>query len=90
PPGDVDRRGVNEIAEAFGMQSISVDIEPKLTAEEIKVIGDFAYLVGISLATISPKDGGQTNKVKLRIVWLLRKEAGIWKIAREIWNSKPL
>jgi uncharacterized protein (TIGR02246 family) len=90
PPGDADRRGVNEIAEAFGMQSISVAIEPKLTAEEIQVIGNLAYVVGISLATITPKDGGQSNKVKLRIVWLLRKEAGTWKIAREIWNSKPL
>ncbi len=90
PPGDADRRGVNEIAEAFGMQSISVAIEPKLTAEEIQVNGNFAYIVGISLATITPKDGGQSNKVKLRIVWLLRKEAGTWKIAREIWNSKPM
>jgi uncharacterized protein (TIGR02246 family) len=90
PPGDADRRGVNEIAEAFGMQSISVAIEPRLTAEEIQVIGNLAYVVGISLATITPKEGGQSNKVKLRIVWLLRKEAGTWKIAREIWNSKPL
>lgn len=90
PPGAPDRRGVNEIAQAFGMQSISVNIEPKLTAEEIQVMGNFGYIVGSSLATISPKDGSEAHKVKLRVVWLLRKEEGSWKIAREIWNAKPM
>lgn len=90
PPGSPDRRGLKEIGEAFGMQAKSVNLEPKLTAEEVQVMGNFSYIIGSSLATISPKDGSQAHKAKLRVVWLLRKEEGAWKIAREIWNLKPM
>jgi uncharacterized protein (TIGR02246 family) len=90
PPGSRDRRGLKEIAEGFAEQASHVRIEPSLTAEEVEVMGNFAYVVGTSLATVYPKDGSQSSKLKFRVVWLLQKEDGAWKIAREIWNSKPL
>ena len=90
PPGEADAHGVNKIAEAFGNQSIHVNIDPKLTAEEIKILGNFAFLVGSSIAQIHAKDGSPSTTAKLRLVWLLEKVEGTWKISREIWNSKPM
>lgn len=89
PPGHADQRGKNAIAAAFGEQANAISIEPNLKAEEIEVMGNFAYVVGTSVAGITPKDGSQPSQVKLRIVWLLQKDRGTWKIAREIWNAKP-
>jgi len=90
PPGEADRQGVTEIVKGFAAQIAEKDIDPTFTAEEIEVIGDFGYVVGISEATIHPKDGSASKKAKFRALWLMKKEQGIWKIDRQIWNSKPL
>lgn len=90
PPNVPDQRGITEIVEGFADQIAKQDIDPIFTTEEIEVMGDFGYVVGMSQATIRPKDGSASKEVKFRAVWLMRKEQGIWKIARQIWNSKPL
>jgi uncharacterized protein (TIGR02246 family) len=89
PPGGVDRVGPKAIGEAFAHQAGAVNIDAKLTADEIKVMGYFAYIIGTSVAEISPKDGSPTINAKFRVLWLMRREQGQWKIAREIWNPKP-
>lgn len=90
PPDQPDRCGIPDIVEGFAAQIAEQDIDPILTAEEIEVMGDFGYVIGISLATIYPKDGSASKVVKFRALWLMKKEYGIWKIDRQIWNSKPL
>lgn len=90
PPNVPDRRGITEIVEGFADQIAKQDIDPIFTTEEIEVMGDFGYVVGMSQATIRPKDGSASKEIKFRAVWLMRKEQGIWKIARQIWNFKPL
>ncbi|MEG4853175.1 SgcJ/EcaC family oxidoreductase [Microcoleus sp. B5-D4] len=90
PPDQPDRLGVPEIVEAFAAQIAEQDIDPIFVAEEIEVMGDFGYVVGISQATIHPKDGSASKEVKFRALWLMKKEEDIWKIARQIWNVKPL
>lgn len=89
PPGGLDKVGPKEIGEAFAQQASAVNIDAKLTADEIKVTGNFAYLIGTSVAKISPKDGSPTINAKFRVLWLMQKEQGKWKISREIWNAKP-
>ncbi len=90
PPDQPDRCGIPDIVEGFAAQIAEQDIDPIFTAEEIEVMGDFGYVTGIFIATIHPKDGSASKVVKFRALWLMKKEYGIWKIARQIWNSKPL
>ncbi|MFW9257624.1 YybH family protein [Nostoc sp. CALU 546] len=90
PPGVPDRRGTADIVEGFAAQIAQQDIDPIFTAEEIKVIGDFGYVIGMSQATIRPKDGTTPRQANFRALWLMKKEQGIWKIDRQIWNSKPV
>jgi len=88
-PGVPDRSGIAEIVEGFAEQIAQNDIDPIFTAEEIKVMGDFGYVIGISLAIIRPKDGSPSRSVKFRALWLMKKEQDVWKISRQIWNNKP-
>jgi len=90
PPDQPDRRGIPEIVEGFAAQFANGDVAPmSATAEEIEVMGNFGYVVGKCLATIYPKDGSASKEVNFRVIWLMKKDEGIWKIDREIWNVKP-
>ncbi|MTJ47828.1 DUF4440 domain-containing protein [Dolichospermum sp. UHCC 0259] len=85
-----DRCGIEDIMQGFAESIDNKDIDPVFTAEEIEVMGDFGYVVGVSMATIYPHDGNPPKQAKFRALWLMKKEAGTWKIDRQIWNKKPL
>ncbi len=89
-PNVADRCGREDIVEGFAEQIANQDIDPIFTADEIEVMGDFGYVIGISLATIYPHDGSPSKQVKFRALWLMKKYQGQWKIVRQIWNNKPL
>jgi uncharacterized protein (TIGR02246 family) len=89
-PNVPDRYGIPDIVEGFADTIANQDIDPTFTAEEIEVMEDFGYVLGISIATVHPKDGSPSKPVKFRALWLMRKEQGMWKIDRQIWNTKPL
>lgn len=89
-PNVPDRRGREEIVAGFARQIANQDIDPIFTADEIKVMGDFGYAIGVSIATIYPHDGSTPKKVKFRALWLMKKVEDTWKIDRQIWNNKPL
>ena len=88
-PNIPDRCGVPDIVEGFAEYISNQEIDPILTAEEIEVMGDFGYVLGISVSTIYPQDGSPSKQSKCREVWLMQKEAGEWKIARQIQTLKP-
>ncbi len=88
PPGDVVRHGLTDIAQGFAAQIAKNEINPTFTAEEIEVIGDFGYVIGVSEAKIRSRDDSEPTKIVIfRAVWLMRKEQDTWKITRQIWNS---
>ena len=89
PPDRADRSGIPEIVEGFASEIANQNVNTTSIAEEIEVMGDFGYVVGISHATIYPMDGSPSKEVKFRVLWLMKKEGDIWKIARQIWNVKP-
>lgn len=89
-PNAIDRCGRAEIIEGFAEQIANQDIDPVFTADEIQVMGDFGYVVGISVATIYPYDGSSSKQVKFRALWLMKKVHQQWKINHQIWNNKPL
>lgn len=89
-PDVPDRRGRQDIIEGFAETIANQDIDPVFKADEIEVMGDFGYVIGISNATIKPQDGSPLKKVKFCALWLMKKDGGSWKIDRQIWNNKPL
>ncbi len=89
-PNVPDRCGREDIIEGFAESVANQDIDPLFTADEIEVMGDFAYVIGISIATIYPNDGSTSRQAKFRALWLMKKVQGLWKIDRQIWNNKPL
>ena len=89
-PDAIDRCGRAEIVEGFAEQIANQDIDPVFTADEIEVMGDFGYVMGISIATIYPHNGSSSKQIKFRALWLMKKVQDTWKIDRQIWNDKPL
>ncbi len=89
PPGQPDRLGIDDILEGFTLLVSQADIDPIFTADEIEVMGDFGYIIGIALATIHPKDGSPSYQIKYRALWLMKKDEGCWKIDRQIWKVSP-
>lgn len=89
-PNVPDRCGIEDIVAGFAESIANQDIDPIFTADEIEVMGDFGYVIGISIATIYPNDGGAIKKAKFRALWLMKKVQGSWKIDRQIWNNKPI
>lgn len=89
-PNVPDRCGREDIIAGFAESVANQDIDPIFTADEIEVMGDSGYVIGISLATIYPNDGSPSKQAKFRALWLMKKVYGDWKIHRQIWNNKPL
>jgi ketosteroid isomerase-like protein len=85
-PDRTDKKGIQA-----GIQGVFDNFDPKvrLTANEIEVMGDFAYAIGDVDLKLTPKAGGDVVPVNFRIVWLLANQHGGWKIKRQIWNKKP-
>ncbi len=90
PPDAEDRCGVEDIIKGFAGTVANQDIDPIFTVDEIDVMGDFGYVIGISIAKIFPNDHNAPKTVKFRALWLMKKFNGEWKIDRQIWNNKPL
>lgn len=86
-PDRTDKAGIQA-----GIQAVFDTFDPnvRLTANEIEIMGDFAYAVGDVDLKLTPKAGGDVVPVNFRIVWLLANQAGSWKIKRQIWNKKPI
>ena len=86
-PDQTSKEGiVNAIQGLFDKFSFRVNPQP----EEIEVQGDFAYVIGSVDGALTPRAGGDPVPIRFRVFWLLRKEAGEWKISRQIWNNKPV
>ncbi|NET09750.1 MAG: SgcJ/EcaC family oxidoreductase [Symploca sp. SIO2B6] len=90
PPNASDRCGREDILEAFDAMVANQDIDPIFVADEIEVMGDVGYVIGISNATIYPSDGSGPKQAKFRALWLMKKDCGQWRISRQIWNNKPV
>ena len=62
---------------------------PVLTALEITLTSSHtAHIVGNADETLEPRDGSTAKKMNLRVLWLVRKEAGEWKIGHQIWHPR--
>lgn len=90
PPGEVNRRGPEEIYKKINEEIKTVHLSPVVTIKELSVFGDHAYVIARDSLTIIPKEGGDELHIVYTVFWFLRKENNQWKIARQIWNEKPI
>lgn len=60
-----------------------VDIEARHEIQEIKVLGDWAYMWTNLSIVVTPKNGGTPAKRAGNTLTILRKENGKWLLARD-------
>jgi len=90
PPKAQDRHGQTDIEAGFRDMVKAINIEATLTAEDIQLItNNFAYVVGKARVLVRSKEGTDPKNINLRMMWIMNKHSGKWKIARQIWNQKP-
>jgi len=83
PPGGEAAKGRDAIQKAFEGLVGSGATNLTLTTEEIEAHGDTAHEVGTW--TLKGKDGAAVDSGKYVVIW--KKEAGQWRLHRDIWNS---
>ena len=87
-PGAPALKGKAAIAEMFGGWLGTTNVTDfTLTATEVVQAGEYAFETGVYAMTMQPKSGGDiiNDKGKYIVVW--KREAGVWKLHRDAWNS---
>ena len=81
-PGQPPMRGRSAFAAAqSGLQGL--EIEATSDIQEIKVLGEWAYIWTRLSIVATPKDGGAPVKRAGNTLSILRKQAGAWMIVRD-------
>ena len=55
---------------------------------EVKVIDNFAYVIGEADLQLIPKDSSQTKNAYFTAIWLLKKQKNEWRISRLLFNNR--
>lgn len=87
PPEAPDRRGPAGIR--FGYIAKNADIDARMHVDDVRVMGEFAYVTALARVLILPRVGPGRITHFYRGTWLLRLESGVWKIHRQTWTPKP-
>ena len=67
------------------------DYELEISTEEVRVVGDWAFMRGVSAVTITPKTGGKPIQGTSKwMAFRQRQSDGSWKIVSDIYNSDSL
>jgi ketosteroid isomerase-like protein len=83
PPGGEIARGRDAIQKAFLGMIDAGATDLTLGTLEVEAHGDTAHEVGTW--ALKAKDGTALDKGKFIVIW--KKEAGQWRLHRDIWNS---
>ncbi len=89
PPSAPERVGREGIATAMqaSFDKNVFDVQPH--ADEVEVIGDFAYVIGTADGVLTPRDGSDPKPIQFRVFWLFQRGDDGWQIVRQIWNNAP-
>lgn len=88
PPGAPARVGLEQIGEGNRPLFELFDTEMGIHPEEIRVLGDHAYMHGEYDYAMTPKEGGQAIRGSGKFLTILRKQAdGSWKLAIDCFND---
>lgn len=80
-----------QIAGFYNAMKKQFGIDPTLKIEKVNIYDDLenAYVIGKSFAKMTPTNSDPSMEMVFRAFWIFTKEAGKWKIARQLWNIKP-
>jgi uncharacterized protein (TIGR02246 family) len=56
----------------------------KITPLEIKLIDNFAYIIGDAKGIVKSKNMDQENPLQITVIWIFQKRIDEWKIFRQI------
>ena len=62
-------------------------VEYTFDFEEVEVVGDYAFEWGVVRGTTRDRSTGATEETAYKLLRVLRREAGEWKVHRAIWNE---
>lgn len=93
PPGGKTIRGKDVLDANFSkmkesMQSIDV-LDYVLDFEEVQIMGDYAFEWGTIRGSMKTKNSNDAMHSRYKVMRLLRKENGEWKVFRTMWNDEP-
>ena len=86
-PDQTDAEGIQAAVQGL-FDRFEFDVQPQ--ADEVEILGNMAYVVGAVHGVLTPRSGDDPVTIHFRVIWLLGNEDGEWKIARQIWNNKPV
>lgn len=60
------------------------------TVDDVGIMGNEAWAVGLTTGTVTPKAGGDPIPVCFSVAFVLKRIKGEWFIHRQIWNDSML
>ena len=91
PPNEAGRVGKAENREWHEARMAQFTTHLEVSSQELLGAGDLVFERMSFRIHLTPKAGGASIPDTGTCVWLWRREAGAWKMARAIWNSdKPM
>lgn len=88
PPGSPPNVGLEMIRNHADIAPSDDAIAMHIDAQEITILGDWAYSRGLYTVDVTPAAGGAAQHVDGKFMTILRRqEDGSWKIYRDIFNS---
>lgn len=93
PPDGRWLRGRDELDASFGrmkdgMSEVEV-LEYTLDFEEVKILGEYAFEWGTIRGSMRAKPDGDIEHQTYKVMRILKKQQGEWKVHRTIWNASP-
>jgi uncharacterized protein (TIGR02246 family) len=86
PPRGPSVEGKTAILARYQRSFATVKLHYTLVETEQHGWGDWAFSRGTTEGTATPITGGEPRKIHDKYLMILRREHGIWKIARLMWS----
>lgn len=89
PPERKIEQSRKEIGASIKGVFSKVSIDVTLSVDQVEVSNNLAWATGTASGTRALKASGAGKPFKFRTLFILKKEAGNWRIHRLMWNASP-
>jgi ketosteroid isomerase-like protein len=89
-PGAAARRGATVLESMQSSRPGTQTIESyHFDWAEVHVLGDYAFEWGVIEGGSRPSPGVEVIALRYNVMRILKKEDGVWRVHRTIWNNAP-
>jgi uncharacterized protein (TIGR02246 family) len=88
-PNMPDARSRAEIVTLLTGLFSKVSQELTVHIDDLTVTDDSAVALGVATGTVTRKPDGDAQPLRLRAMWVLRRDDGTWRINRQVGTPKP-